>query len=84
MQVYFTNIHTSIGWKQNNSTICAYNKTFRLAYNDWSDLLVQLTLVILTSGNSTLRICQRICKVPNWIPIHCIYNFAYFSNLNMF
>ena len=39
-------------------------------------IVLQSTLVISTSGISTLRICRRICKVPNSVPIHCIYNFA--------
>ena len=45
--------------------------------NPTKKIWIQLTLVISTSGISTLRICQRICKVPNSVPIHCIYNFAY-------
>ena len=55
-------------------------------------MIIQSTLAISTSGISTLRICQRICKVSNSVLIYCIYNLAstsifvsqYFAYLNMF
>jgi len=42
-------------------------------------LQLQSTLVISTLGISTLRICRRICNVPNSVPIHSIYIYPYKS-----
>ena len=44
-------------------------------------ICIQPTLVISTSGIPTLRICWRICNVPNSVPTHSIYDFAYKSNI---
>ena len=39
-------------------------------------IYIESTFVISTSCISTLRTCQRICKVPNSVPIHSIYIYS--------
>ena len=44
-------------------------------------MILQSTLIISTSDMSTLRICRRICNVPNSIPIHSIYIYSVYVNI---